>query len=252
MTTALELAAAAGGALLAGGINAVAGGGTLVSFPVLVALGVPPLHANVTSTIALCPGHFGGVHAQRTLLTGQRCRAARMLPSAALGGLAGSILLVSTSESLFESVVPWLIVTACLLLGLQDRIRAAAFAHRATQHREAPIGLTVGVFVGAIYGGYFGAGLGIVLLAMMGILLDDDLPKLNALKSVLAGTINTIAAVFLSFTGTAEWWFVGVMAPASLVGGHLGGRLATRMRPAVLRAVVITLGVTVAVKLLLD
>lgn len=251
MTSPAHLAAAAGAALLAGGINAVAGGGTLVSFPVLVGLGVPSVHANVTNTVALCPGYFGGAYAQRSALEDQRTRTRRLLPAAGLGGLLGSILLTVTSESVFRGLVPWLILLACLLLGAQDPIRAKVFAHRTHAHEGAAASLMAAVFLAAVYGGYFGAGLGIMLLAVMGLLLDDQLPKLNALKTVLSFTINIVAAAFFVFSGKVEWAYAAVMAPASLVGGHLGGTMAGRMNPKVLRAVVITFGVAVALKMLL-
>jgi uncharacterized membrane protein YfcA len=247
----LDLAAAAVAASLAGGINAVAGGGTLVSFPVLVGLGVPSVQANVTNTIALCPGYFGGAYAQRSLLTEQRDRARKTLPIAALGGLLGSILLVVTPESVFDSVVPWLIITACLLLGLQDSIKAIVFRHRANEHQVVSPLLIIGTFLSAIYGGYFGAGLGIMLLAVLGLALDDKLPTLNALKTLMSTAINLIAALFLAFSGKADWAFVAVMAPASLVGGHLGGLVATRLNPKVLRVIVITFGTAVAIRMLI-
>ncbi|HEX9259024.1 MAG TPA: sulfite exporter TauE/SafE family protein, partial [Acidimicrobiales bacterium] len=161
---------AAGAAFLAGGINAVAGGGTLVSFPVLLGLGVPSVAANATNTVALCPGYFGGALAQRADLAGRTALLKSLLVVAAAGGLAGSILLVLTSDELFSTIVPFLILAACLLLGLQTRIRAALRIGERTgeRHRATPA-LLAGTFVAALYGGYFGAGLGIMLLAILGV-----------------------------------------------------------------------------------
>ena len=236
--------------MVAGGINAVAGGGTLVSFPVLIGLGVPSVNANVTNTVALCPGYFGGAYAQRDALDDQRGRARRLLPVSAVGGLVGSVLLVLTSDAVFRNLVPVLILTACALLGFQDVIKRRVFSNRSHAHREAPPVLMVGVFLSAIYGGYFGAGLGIMLLAVLGLLLDDQLTKLNALKTLLSFTINIVAALFFVFSGKVEWAYAAVMAPASLVGGHLGGSMVGRLDPKVLRVIVIAFGVAVAGKML--
>lgn len=253
MPSVTDLCVAGGAAFLAGGVNAVAGGGTLISFPALVALGVPSLRANVTNTVALCPGYFGGAVAQRDALEDNRHRLRRLLPVAAIGGLTGSILLVVTSEAVFRNIVPFLILSACALLGFQDRIKRAVFGHRhSVDHEATPLVLMVGVFLASIYGGYFGAGLGIMLLAVLGLLLDGELNRLNALKQVLALTINVLAALFFVFSGKVEWAYAAVMAPASLVGGHVGGTVASRMNARRLRAVVIAFGVAVALKMLLS
>ncbi len=256
MSSVSDLIFAGAGALAAGGINAIAGGGTLVSFPILVALGVPSVHANATNTVALCPGYFGGAFAQRATVGEHKARLRRLLPFAGLGGLLGSILLVITSDSVFRNLVPFLILLACALLGFQDGIKKHVFARRTSDAsdaatHEATIPLIISVFAASIYGGYFGAGLGIMLLAITGLLLDDELPKLNALKTVLSFAINVLAASFLVFSGKVEWNFVAVMAPASLAGGHFGGMLAGRMNPKVMRAIVITFGFAVAVKMLM-
>lgn len=249
MSTAAELVLAGAGAMAAGGINAVAGGGTLVSFPILVAVGVPSVSANATNTVALCPGYFGGAFAQRETVREHSERLRRLLPVAGVGGLIGSILLVVTSDAVFRSLVPFLILGACALLGFQDAIKKRAFANR-KPHSGVTVALMVAVFLASVYGGYFGAGLGIMLLAVTGLMLDDSLPRLNALKTVVSFTINVLAASFLVFSGKVEWQFAAVMAPASLVGGHLGGLVAGRLNPKVMRAVVITFGVAVAVKML--
>ena len=247
-----DLLVAALGALVAGVINSVAGGGTLVSFPALVAVGVPSLSANVTNTVALGPGYFGAALAQREALEDNRHRLRALLPAAGLGGLVGSVLLVITSQRVFDLLVPFLILLACGLLGFQDQIKSRVFGHRlVTDHAVTPLSLVVAVFVTAIYGGYFGAGIGIMLLSVLGLLLDGELPRLNALKQVLSLVINVVAAVFFVFTGKVEWGFAVVMAPASLIGGHLGGSMVGRMNPRVMRAVVISFGVVVALKMLL-
>jgi uncharacterized membrane protein YfcA len=240
-------------ALGAGAVNALAGGGTLLTFPALVALGVPAVRANVTNTVALCPGYFGGAHAQRRDLADQRHRLRMLALAAAAGGLCGSILLVASSERLFRGVVPWLLFGACLLLGFGDRIKKR-LPQRSEGHADArpSLGAAAAIFVSSVYGGYFGAGLGIVLLAVLGLLIDDTLPRCNALKQAISLVTNVVAALFFVTSGKVVWSLAVVMAPASLVGGAIGGRLVGRIKPQVLRAVVITSGIAVAVKLLLD
>jgi uncharacterized protein len=243
--------AAAGAAAVAGVVNAVAGGGTLVSFPTLVALGLPALDSNVTNTVALSPGYLGGTIAQRADLAEHRRRLPALLVVAALGGLGGSLLLVTTTEALFRGIVPFLILFACALLALQDAIKRRLGTRGDAASAGSSAALHAAVFGAAVYGGYFGAGLGIMLLAVLGLTINDQLNRLNALKQALSFAINVVAALFFSFSGRVAWSLAGVMAVASLLGGNLGGRVATRLDPRVLRAVVIAFGVVVAVKLLL-
>jgi hypothetical protein len=245
------LAAAAASA--AGIVNALAGGGTLITFPALVALGVPSVRSNVTNTVALCPGYFGGAHAQRADLADQQHRLRALAVAAAIGGLTGSVLLVASSEKLFRGVVPFLLFAACALLAFQDQIKRR-LPLRAVAHPDGrPSVIAVGsVLLSSVYGGYFGAGLGIVLLAVLGLMLDDTLPRLNALKQGLSLVTNVVAALFFITSGKVVWSLAAVMAPASLLGGAIGGRLVGRINPLVLRAVVITSGLAIAVKLLVD
>jgi uncharacterized protein len=257
---AVDLVLAGGAAFVAGGINAVAGGGTLVSFPALVALGVPAVQANITNTVALCPGYFGGAYSQRAELRPQRHRLPWLGAVAGVGGLAGSIALVFTSNDAFETVVPFLILLACALLALQEPLRrwlrrshpdgrAAGAAPLDVDTTTRPgLGTLIGVFLAAVYGGFFGAGLGIMLLAVLGVLLDETLVRANALKSALSLVINVMAALFFVFSDKVVWSAAIVMAVTSLVGGAVGGRLAVRMRPDVLRGAVVLFGVAVAVK----
>lgn len=247
------IAGAAGFA--AGAINAVAGGGTLVSFPTLVALGVPAVSANITNTVALVPGYLGGAHAQRRELADFASHLRSLLLVAGAGGLAGSVLLVMSPEEVFRDLVPWLILLACALLASGEWVKqrlAARRAARGVAHAVHPVALHGAVFVAAVYGGYFGAGLGIMLLAVLGLLLDDPLPRVNSLKSALSLVINLLAAGFFVFSGKVVWGFAAVMAVTSLLGGSAGGRLATRLSPRVLRAVVVAFGVAVALRLLLS
>ena len=238
------LAALAGAG--AGAVNAIAGGGTLISFPVLVGLGVGKVAANVTNTVALCPGYFGGAVAQRAELAKVTDRIARLGVAAGLGGLTGSVLLLATGEAAFTKVVPWLILLACGLLGGQNRLRAALRIGQRDHTVSSPVGPMIAVFLAAIYGGYFGAGLSIMLLAVLGLAFADPLPRLNALKQVLSLIINVVAAIFFATSGKVQWTLAAVMAPASLLGGLAGGKLVGHIKPSVLRAVVVTYGTVLA------
>lgn len=249
----IDLLATTGAGLGAGAINALAGGGTLLSFPVLLALGLPAVTANVTNTVALCPGYLGGAWAQRHDLRPQRRSIAVLVPVCALGGTAGAVLLVLTPEDAFRAVAPWLILAACALLAVQEplRRRLAARGHGNPQTAGREIGAGVAVAPAAVYGGFFGAGLGVMLMAVLGVVLDEDLPAVNAVKLVLSLVINVVAAVFFVLRADVAWAYAAVLAPASLVGGHLAGRLVGRIRPALLRVIVIGFGVAVAAGLFL-
>ena len=243
--SALAHAAAGSAALVAGAVNAIAGGGTLITFPVLTAIGVPAIRANATNTVSLSPGYVGGTYAQRGDLTGLGSTLRPQLVASAFGGLIGSILLIVTSEAVFRAIVPFLILAACGLLATQDRLRAALVRRSNSSHGHRA--LEVGAIgVAAIYGGYFGAGLGIMLIAVLGLFSELAFTRLNAVKQLLSLVINVCAAGFLVFSGRIEWTLVFVMAPASLIGGHFGGRLAGRIPPQRLRTCVIVFGVIIA------
>jgi uncharacterized membrane protein YfcA len=247
---ALAFIAAASAA--AGAVNALAGGGTLIAFPALTLVGVPPVEANIATTMGLNAGYLGGSVAQRDDLAGQRRRLLTLAPAAVAGGLTGAYLLSVTTEDLFRRIIPWLIFAACGLLAAQPRVRDALERRRrrpgappADPDRGVGPVLVAATYIGAIYGGYFGAGLGIVLLAVLGVVLDDDLRRINALKQILSLTINLSAAALLLFSGRVVWAAVAVVAAGSLVGGTAGGRLAGRLDPTVLRATVVAIGVVV-------
>jgi hypothetical protein len=235
-------------ALAAGIINALAGGGTLVTFPVLTAVGIPAVMANVTNTVALLPGYLGGTLAQWNDMKAQARRLWFLLPASLVGGLLGGILLLSTGEKLFRQAVPYLILVASLLLAVQDPVRVwlvrRAEKHGKGQLPEAWSALPVGL--AAIYGGYFGAGLSVIVLAALGLSMDESLTKLNALKQAVAFSVNVAAAVFFLFSGQVVWAAVLVMALLALLGGWLGGKLAGKVKPATLRWMVVAIGVVVA------
>lgn len=235
-------------AVAAGLVNALAGGGTLITFPTLLAVGLPAIAANVTNTVALCPGYLGATLAQSKDLRGQERRLWLLVPAGIVGGVTGGILLLNTGERLFRGLVPFLILLAAGLLAVQEPLRAwltRRAAHKgqvATDDRRAilPVGLA------AVYGGYFGAGLSVIVLAVLGLTLDDSLTRLNALKQAIAFSTNIAAAIFFLFSGQVVWPVALVMAVGALLGGALGGRLAGRIKPSALRWIVVTVGVLVA------
>ena len=240
--TAVGLAAVAGGF-----VNAIAGGGTLITFPMLTAVGVPPVIANITNTVALCPGYVGGTLAQRRDLSGQGKRMRMLLPAGVLGGITGGVLLLFTSDATFRRLIPWLILTAVILLAFQDRLRNAVMARTGGGSTHPREGWSVPlIYLSAIYGGYFGAGLGVMMLAVLGLVLEDSLTRLNALKQSLSFVINIAAAIFFLFSGKVLWTAAAVMAAGALAGGVLGGRVASRIKPIVLRWIVISVGLVVA------
>jgi uncharacterized membrane protein YfcA len=242
----LALAAAALAAVAAGAVNALAGGGTLITFPTLTALGLPAVDANVTNTVAVAPGHLGATLAQRRDLAGQRTRVLRLVPAALLGGLVGGVLLLCTSERLFRGLVPWLILLASALLALQDEVRDWLLRRvSGSRHLSHEVLAALSTFAAAVYGGYFGAGLSVIVLATLGLLLDDSLRRLNAAKQVVGFAANTAAAALFVFSGHVHWAFAGVMAVGAIAGGALGGRLARAVRPGTLRAVIVSVGLLV-------
>jgi uncharacterized membrane protein YfcA len=239
-----DLALVALAAVAAGAVNALAGGGTLITFPVLLGVGLPAVAANVTNTVALCPGYFGATLAQRGDLHGQRRRMWMALPPAAAGGLAGGLLLLWSGERTFRSLVPFLILIASALLAVQGPVRAW-LARRADAASDRQGWAVASVAAAAVYGGYFGAGLSVIVLAALGLFLDDSITRLNALKQAVALAVNLAAALLFVFSGTVVWPVAAVMAGGALAGGALGGRVAGRVRPATLRWVVVAIGVSV-------
>jgi uncharacterized membrane protein YfcA len=243
-------AALVGGAgVLAGAINAVAGGGTLVAFPALLAVGVGPLTANITCSVGLLTGYAGGSVAYRRELAGQRDRFRSLLPSAVLGGVAGAVLLLVTPADTFRAVVPFLVLLSAVLLGIQPLLsRALGTQEHGT--RDVHWGARIGVGVAAAYGSYFGAGLGVLLLAVLGILIADGLQRLNALKGVLSLLINVVGVAVFVVSARVDWGYALILAASAVIGGTLGVSVARRLPATVMRAAVVVLGVVVGIALL--
>ena len=236
-------------AVAAGAINAIAGGGTLITFPTLLTLGVSPITANVTNTVALCPGFVGGILGQLKDLRGQRRRFLVFLGVSAVGGVAGSTLLLRTGERAFMAIVPFLILTASCLLAIQGLVRIwllrRSFSKKAGSGSETWAVVLIGL--AAIYGGYFGVAMSVVVLCLLGFLINDNLTRLNAIKQVVAFGANGAAAVLFIFSGKVIWTIALVMAAGALIGGLLGGRLAGHIKPDTLRWTVVSLGIVLSI-----
>jgi uncharacterized protein len=239
--------------LAAGAVNAAAGGGTLISFPALLATGMPAITANITSSVGLVTGYVGSAVGYRRELRGQRHRVRALLVTSIAGGIAGAVILLATPAEAFRAVVPYLVLLSCLLLGIQPvvgrwlvRRRGEARPH----HAEITPLLHGGLFLAAVYGSYFGAGLGVLLLAVLGMLLNDDLQRLNGLKSVLSFIVNLVGVAIFVLSGHVAWVYAAILLVTSYTGGMLGASLARLLKPAVLRYTVVTLGFVVALALL--
>ncbi len=247
--TLIEMLGLALAAFIGGGINAVAGGGSLITFPALLAVGYPAKVANVTNTVALWPGYIGGSLGYRALLFPQQRTILVLTVSSVLGAIAGSAILLLTSEESFEAIVPFLILGAAILLAFQ--VRLGAFIARLKRSvpvvGRVPLELHPAVFMLGLYGAYFGAGLGTLTLAVLSILLPDDLQRSNALKGMLSLIINAVAVVYFVFFGPVEWAPAAVMAVAGLAGGYYGVSIAKRLSASTLRMVVVGYSLIVAV-----
>jgi uncharacterized protein len=251
----IEALAILGAGLAAGTINTIVGSGSLITFPTLLAFGYAPVVANVSNTVGLVPGSFSGVVGYRRELAGQRARAVPLCLAALAGGLTGALLLLALPASAFERIVPLLILLACALIVVQPRLSRAVMARRAAagragHHGGGPV-LILGVFLNGIYGGYFGAAQGVILIAILAILVDDDLQRLNGLKNLITVVVNGVAALLFVLVAPVAWPPALVLAIGAIVGGQVGAHVGRRLPPLVLRSAIVVIGVTVAVRLLL-
>ncbi len=241
----------AGAGVAAGVVNAIAGGGSLISFPALLAFGYPTVAANVTNTVALWPGYIGGAAGYRSELTDQRRRLVEFSVTAVVGAAVGCLLLLITPDGVFDALVPILIAVSSLLLAVQPWLKKKITASDRLTGRPHQLLLHAGILFGGVYGAYFGAGLGVMLLGILGVFVHDHLQRVNAIRAVLSLVINTVAFAAFALFGPVRWYAVAVMAVASLAGGFFGARIARRLSPAVLRGVIVTFGLGVAVALAL-
>jgi uncharacterized protein len=236
--------------VFAGAINTVVGSGTLVTFPVLLAVGYSPVVANVSNTLGLVPGSVSGAIGYREELAGQHRRMVVLGTASLLGGITGAVLLLSLPGSAFEAIVPALIALALVLVVAQPRLSRALAERRTARPHGGPL-LWSGIFGTGVYGGYFGAAQGVILLALLGITIpNEDLQRLNALKNVLAAIVNGIAAVVFLFFASVAWLPALLLAAGSAAGGQLGARIGRSLPAPVLRGVIVVVGVAAIVQLL--
>jgi uncharacterized protein len=249
--------------LAAGTINTVVGSGTLITFPTLLAFGYPPVLANVSNNVGLVPGVASGVHGYRAELAGQRKRAIRLGSASVCGGLVGAVLLLVLPEGAFKAIVPALIAVAVAMVIFQPRLakwvaarqRARSGVADAVAAPETAVQLGgpvlwVLVFLSGVYGGYFGAAQGVLLIGIMGIAFTDTMQRINAVKNVLAGLVNGVAALVFIVATHVDWGAAGLIAAGAIIGGQVGARIGRRLPPWGLRVVIVCVGIAALVKLL--
>jgi len=234
--------------LAAGTINVIVGSGSLITFPTLLALGYPPVLANVSNNVGLVPGNVSATVAYRRELVGQRRRLVRLGSASLVGGIIGAILLLALPHSVFKAAVPVLIALASVLMVFQPRM-SARLERRGTRPAHGGAALMGGVFLTGVYGGYFGAAQGVVLIALLAIFIDDDLQRLNGTKNALALIVNAVAGLLFVATTDVSWSVAGLIAAGSIIGGQVGGRIGRRLPAPALRWTIVTVGLAVAVTL---
>ena len=237
--------------LAAGAINAVVGSGSLISFPTLLAVGYSPVTANVSNNIGLVPGSLSGVFGYRRELAGQGARVRTLAVGSIIGSLVGAGLLLQLPASVFDRVVPFFVLGAAILMALQPRLSRWVSSRRKDDAPDVHFVAVLATFVAGIYGGYFGAAQGIILLSLLGILVPDDIHRSNAVKNVLAGLVNGVAAAYFIVFADVAWEAVALVAIGAVVGGALGARYGRRIPPVALRRLVIAVGLVVAARLFL-
>jgi uncharacterized membrane protein YfcA len=245
-----EIVALALAGLGAGTINTVVGSGTLITFPVLLAFGYAPVTANVSNTVGLVPGSVSGAWGYRRELAGQRSRAIRLGAMSLLGGITGAVLLLVLPAAAFAAIVPVFIALALALTLLQPRLNRWLAQRRIDLERRGVLLVPLVIYTIGVYGGYFGAAQGILLLAILGVALAQDLHRTNALKNVLAGLTNGVAGLYFILAAHVDWGPAAVIACSSILGAQLGARYGRRLSPAALRAVIVVIGVSAIVRLL--
>ncbi|RIQ15940.1 sulfite exporter TauE/SafE family protein [Jiangella rhizosphaerae] len=244
----LDVVAIVAAGFAAGAINAVVGSGTMITFPTLLALGYPPVVANVSNTVGLVPGSLMGAWGYREELRGQRDRVLRFGLAALVGGAGGAVLLLALPPGAFEAIVPVLIVLACVLVAAQPWISRRLKERPPGREHGGPV-VWLLILLTAVYGGYFGAAQGVLLLAVLGLSLSDSLQRLNAVKNVQAGLVNLVAGLVFVVVADVDWAAAGLIALGSAAGGLVGARVGRRLSQAVLRGVVVAVGLVAVVLL---
>ncbi len=248
--TPLEALLVVAAGLAAGTINTIVGSGSLITFPALLALGYSPIVANVSNTVGLVPGSVSGVVGYRRELRGQRDRVLRLVIAGGFGGLTGGLLLLALPSDAFERVVPYLILGATLLVAIGPRLARRMAERRARGGGHGPA-LAASVYATGIYGGYFGAAQGVILIALLGVFVDDHIQRLNAAKNVIAAVVNAVAAVLFLVVAPVDPLVALLIAAGSIVGGQLGAAVGRRLPATALRGAIIVIGTLVGVRLLI-
>lgn len=246
----LEAIAILAAGLAAGTINTIVGSGSLITFPTLLAFGYPAVVANVSNTVGLVPGSVSGAIGYRRELTGQRGRAIQLGIAATLGGLTGGVLLLALPAAAFQKIVPVLILGSVVVMAIQPRLSRAMADRRAEGH-EHTLPLLITIYLNGIYGGYFGAGQGVIMMAILGVFLPDSLQRLNGLKNVLTVLVNGVAAILFILVAPVAWTPAILIAVGAIVGGQVGASVGRRLPASVLRFAIITIGTIVGVRLLI-
>ncbi|MDQ6614046.1 MAG: sulfite exporter TauE/SafE family protein [Actinomycetota bacterium] len=240
--------------LAAGTINTIVGSGSLITFPTLLALGYSPVVANVSNTVGLVPGSVSGAIGYRRELAGQRSRLVFLGIASAAGGITGAVLLLVLPGSVFRRIVPVLILVACALAAAQPRLSARLARRRSASEEAGPThggpALFGTVYLTGVYGGYFGAAQGVILIALLGIFLEEDLQRVNAAKNVLAALVNGVAALLFIAAAHVAWGAAGALAVGATIGGQVGAKVGRRLPEALLRWIIVAVGTAVAVRLL--
>jgi uncharacterized protein len=236
--------------VFAGTINTIVGAGSLVTFPTLLAIGYSPVVANVSNTVGIVFGSVSGAVGYRRELGGQRRRVVVLGTASLIGGIIGGVLLLTLPSSVFDAVIPVLILVAVVLVILQPRLSRFVAERRKRVVEHGGVELWIGIFLTGIYGGYFGAAQGVILLALLGILIAEDLQRLNGVKNVLALIANGVAAVLFVFFADVSWEVAALIAVGSIAGGQIGAHVGRRLPAPVLRGVVVVVGLAAAIKLL--
>ena len=250
--TGLEMVAVLLAGVAAGTVNTIVGSGTLITFPVLLAVGYPPVIANVSNTVGLTPGSISGAVGYRTELAGQGWRLATLGVLSVLGGLTGAILLLTLPAGAFRAIVPVLIGLSLVLVVLQPRLsrRVAQGPDTAGRPARGRPALQAGIYGAGIYGGYFGAAQGVLLIGLLGVFLHEDLQRINAAKNVLAALVNGTAAIVFVLVADVAWLAAGLIAVGSVVGGQLGASIGRRVPAPVLRGLIVVVGIIAIAKIL--
>ncbi|MCF3119551.1 sulfite exporter TauE/SafE family protein [Streptomyces arenae] len=248
---ALEMVAVGAAGVAAGGLNAVVGSGTLITFPTLLAFGFPPVLANVSNNLGLVPGTLSAAYGYRREMKGQFRRLVRFGTASLIGGLVGALLLLKLPADAFQAVVPALILTACVLVLLQPWLSRRLKGRSENGRSDGGVPMWCGVLATGVYGGYFGAAQGVLLMALFGTFLQDDLQRLNAAKNVLASIVNGVAAVIFIVVAEIDWTAAGLIALGSTAGGLIGARFGRRLPPTAMRAFIVIVGVTASTIMIL-